>query len=349
MDLAEPVEVDSAERIARFTEESWRERYVSSSIYMRYYVLPVEPGNDFEIPGYHGNEVTFADIPFKVTVAHITEKSYSTIVSWVVKQKSDGQVVTVENLHRILPTAIYVVISTPMRDELERSTAHRAAAISVDELVGMMRAFGGNNLFRQQAYECIVDLDDGFNEVVLSSVAPVIQPFDGPFTTSDVWQDFNEIVEALTSCDADLRRRIARVAQLIEHGANAELGLKYYSYWVALEVAADTHSSGKIVTLLRHAYGEKDNASVQNLLGLTLLKDLRTAIFHHGMPYEMSADVERYFQLCLLDVIRAKLGLQCKRYMQGGIDAGFDLRSLQSRANPVINVSIQSMRAEGGS
>lgn len=102
-------------------------------------------------------------------------------------------------------------------------------------------------------------------------------------------------------------------------------------------MAADTHSAGKIITLLRDAYKAQDNASIQNALGLTALKDMRTAIFHEGMPYLMSTDVERYFQQLLLDVIRAKLGLPCKHYLQHIIDQGFDLKSLDVKVGTVLN------------
>jgi hypothetical protein len=334
----ESSEINGEERIARFTEGSWRDTHGATSVYMRYYLLPFEPKDGFSIPGFNGDVVCFGHTPFKVAVAHIAEKKYSTRVPWVVDQTAQEQTVAIENLNRLMPTAVYVVITTPLRGDIERADGHLAASSSVDQLIGLMRSFSGNNLFRQRAYDCIVELDGEYKETTSTSVVPLIHSFEGPYTSAEVWLAFDEITSALLTCDVHLRNRLMRVAQLIEHGASAPLGLKYFSYWIALEVAADTHSFGKIVTLLRDAYSVKDNASVQNVLGLTALKDMRTAVFHHGAPYDMNPAVERYFQQLLLDVIRAKLGLSCNRYMQQAIDEGFDLSFLCIEAGVILNV-----------
>jgi hypothetical protein len=103
--------------------------------------------------------------------------------------------------------------------------------------------------------------------------------------------------------------------------------LKFFSYWVALEVAADTHSTGRIITLLGRTYA-RPNTYIQNDLGFDHLRKTRVAVFHGGEHYEAPSDVERYVQCLFLDVLRAKLGLESKRYMAEMIEAGFDVNRL---------------------
>lgn len=124
-----------------------------------------------------------------------------------------------------------------------------------------------------------------------------------------------------------VRNRLLVAVQQIEHASATRSVLKFFHYWVALEVAADTDKTGKIIKLLGSAYGqrENDNVFVQNTLGFTALKNIRNSIFHDGASYEMSPSVERYFQRLLLDVIRARLKLSCERYMEKAILDGFDV------------------------
>jgi hypothetical protein len=227
-------EVVGAERIARFVEASWKESYGTNNVYMRYYILPIEPDDQFTIPGFSGDVVEFGRTAFKLVVAHIADKSYSTRYPWIVSKTAAGQTVAVENLNRTMPTAVYIVVTTPLVGHQPCPEAYLAASGAVDELVGLLRAFGGNSLFRQQLYDCVVELDADGSERIHSRIVPIIQPFEGPFATTETWQPFDEIKVALKTCDENLRNRVLRVTQLIEHGAIAEPNLKYFSYWVAL-------------------------------------------------------------------------------------------------------------------
>lgn len=338
MQSVEATEIVGADRIARFADETWPARFGTTHAYMRYYIVPFEPEDGFDMPGFNGDEVIFGGVPFKVVVANIVQKEYVTAIPWIVRLVEGKQQIWSERLDRVLPPAVYVVISTPMRSDVDIPKAFSSASVAADEFVGLMRAYGGSNLFRQKAYECATTLDDVGREIGKSEFVPFIQSFDGPFATSEVWQAFGEIDAAIASCNHLLRNRVLRATQLVEQGAAVEPGLKFFSYWVALEVAVGDHSFHKILRVLSKAYDQKKNAYVQNDLGFQVLYGIRTNVFHDGETYEMTFVVERYFQQLVLDVVRAVLGLPCNRYMERAVKQWFDVRWLRESAGVVLNI-----------
>jgi hypothetical protein len=296
-------------------------------IYIRYYSHPREPAPGFYIPGLEGDVVMYCGTPFRVVVANISDQKYTLHIPWLVRSSGDKNSVVVEEINRVLPEADYVLISTPIvgRD----ASAYESASSRMDEFVGMLRLIGGNNLLRELVRDGAVEIvvSPG-NMSTLSKVVPVPQDCEGPFATAGTWEAFSEVVDALERATNSERARIMLAMQLIEKAFLSQSTLKFFNYWVALEVAAGGDKTEKIIPLLSKAYGKEKNGYVQNDLGYTQLKDTRNAVFHNGEHYEMRPEVERYFQCLFLDVVRARLGLLCKRYMSTAIECGFDVRQL---------------------
>jgi hypothetical protein len=174
--------------------------------------------------------------------------------------------------------------------------------------------------------EGTVDIATG-NIRAPTTIAPVPIACEGPFAKIETWEQLGEITNAVSSRSNAQKGRIELSTRLVERAFLAGASFRFFSYWVSLEVAADTHSTGKIATLLSNAY-ERSRGYILNDLGFESLKATRTAVFHNGERYEMPSDVERYVQLLFLDVVRAKLGLKCREYMAGAVKDGFDVKRL---------------------
>lgn len=225
---------------------------------------------------------------------------------------------------RVLPHTDYVLISTPIRGA--GNNGYEKASLAVDGFVSTLRLAGGNNLLRDLVREAAVDVSSGEMRT-LTKIIPVPTEIEGPFTTATTWKQHKELIDAISCANDSERKRITLATQLVERAFASQGALKFFSYWVAIEVAVDTHSTGRIITLLTKAYG-RSNAYIQNDLGFEYLKETRTAVFHGGEYYQAPADVERYIQSLFLDLVRAKLGLSCKGYMAGLVKAGFDVTRL---------------------
>lgn len=318
--------VDGQELIGHLYSESWFGDNTPKEIYIRYYSMPFTPKDDFYLPGLEGDVLKYADTEFKIIVSHISDQQYLSHIPWITQSEGVNNKITIEKLERKLPETDYVLVTTPILYGTG-DHAYQDSSLKMDAFVGMLRVIGGNNLLRQLVREGTVNVLTG-NMNTLTSIVPVPSVCEGPFATLNTWQELKEIMDALVADSNSLHKtRIWLSTQLIERAFLAQDGLKFFSYWVAIEVAADTHNSGKIITLLAKAY-KKPNGYVQNFLGFDLIKGTRTAVFHGGEHYEIPSDVERYMQCLFLDVVRAKIGLKCRGYMATAVKDGFDVRRL---------------------
>ncbi len=316
--------VEGTESLKALFVEDWFEEDGRREIYLRYYSMPLPPKDDFFIPGLDGDVVMFSGAPFRVAVAHVSGQEYKSHFPWLITSELGKPNIIVEEIKRVLPSANYVLISTPITDTSDQAIQNASALM--DGFAGMLRLVGGNNLLRQLVREAAVDISSG-NMKRTSAAVPVPHEIEGPFATSETWQQLEEVTDAIGTRDDAEGKRITFATQLVERAFSAQGPFKFFSYWVALEVAADAYGQQNFVNLLSNAYG-RNNAYVQNDLGFQHVWETRTAVFHGGELYEMPYDVERYIQCLFLDVVRAKLGLDSQGYMAAAVQAGFDVTRL---------------------
>ena len=316
--------VEGTEGLESLFVEDWFEEDGRREIYLRYYSMPFPPKDDFYVPGLDGNVVMFSGAQFRVAVAHISGQEYKSHFPWLTTSELGKYNIFVEEIKRALPRANYVLISTPITDTSDQAIQNASALM--DGFTGMLRLVGGNNLLRQLVREAAVDISSG-NMKATSAAVPVPHEIEGPFATRETWQQLEEVTDAIATRDDAEGNRITLSTQLVERAFSAQGPFKFFSYWVALEAAADVYGHKNFVNLLSNAYG-RNNAYVQNDLGFQHIWETRTAVFHGGELYEMPYDVERYIQCLFLDVVRAKLGLESQGYMAAAVQAGFDVTRL---------------------
>lgn len=286
--------------------------------------MPFKPKSDFYIPGLDGSIVKYAGAEYKILVTHLSKQEYISYIPWLVNVKNKYHEIVTEKLDRILPKTNYILITTPLLNEGIKSYTN--ASMRMDGFIGIFRAFGGNNLLRQLVRDGTIDINTG-NTKSLSNIVPITNDCEGPFSTVDTWLDFIKITNSLSDTKNIESRRIELSTQLIERAFLAKEELKFFNYWIAIEVAANTHSTGKIITLLSDAYNEP-RSFIQNNLGFDFLKTIRTTVFHNGKYYEIPPKIERYIQCLFLDIVQKKLGLDCQKYMENFIKSGFDINDL---------------------
>lgn len=319
--------IKSSEFLDQLYDENWFKEGEQGLVYLRYYSMPFEPTDDFYIPGLDGETVEFSGAPFRIIVAHISEQKYISNIPWLITSDSRKPKITVESISRMLPSSVYILVSTPIYAEED---TYENASIRMDGFAGMLRIIGGNNLLSQFVREGTVDVSSGDIKTLTEAVFLPTR-IEGPFATEETWQQLKEVTNAITSKGGSDGNRITLATQLIERAFTSKDSLKFFSYWVALEVAADTHSHGKIITLLSKAYKQK-KAYIQNNLGFQYLWETRQTVFHKGETYTVPPDIERYFQNLFLDVVRKKLGLKCKRNMATMVEDGFDVNRLNRKS-----------------
>lgn len=317
-------ELSDSSILPHISSEDWFEQDGRGEIYVRYYSIPFNLKDGFNIPGLNGTVIEYSNSPFRVIVARISQQKYRTHVPWLVNSEVDVNQVLIEQLDRELPEMNYVIISTPIKGA--EHNAYNAASLRMDSFAGALRLIGGNNLLRELVREAAVDVKSG-NMKTPTKLTPIPASIEGPFATNDSLMQHKELADAIAGAETLVRARITLATQLVERAFLSNGTSKFMNYWVALEVAANTHSSRKIITLLSRHYGES-NAHIQNYLGFASIWKIRTALFHRGELYELPSDVERYIQCLFLDVLRASLGLSPQRHMAEMVEAGFSMERM---------------------
>lgn len=108
--------------------------------------------------------------------------------------------------------------------------------------------------------------------------------------------------------------------------------LQFLSYWIALEVIASGNE--KVVTdKLGNAY-EADLKFVRDELELRPAIRMRAAIVHRGREPHMGSRMERLMTCYFVDLLRARLGLRCRRVAEGAIKAANEWARKRSNEGP---------------
>jgi hypothetical protein len=303
--------------------DDWFNQTHDNYIYVRYYSMPFVPGKEFEIIGMDGSEVVIDDVKFRVLVTRIVDQNYECVIPNMVCDEEGNNKIVLDKIKRNMHGNYYIVISTPMNEESYGE--YDKASDNMDKFSGMLRSIYGNNLLYAFVREGSVNVSTKKIRTLTESVKS-LNPQHGPHATYHKTRIFSKISESLTTHYKQEGSRIMLAFQLVEKAANTRGVFKLFAYWVAIEVAANNDSTGKIVTLLAKAY-KKKNGYIKNDLGLTKIIAARNAVFHNGTEYSLPSDVERYIQCVFLDVIGAKLGLEIG-YMEGMIGEGFPIGRL---------------------
>jgi hypothetical protein len=319
----DPKAISGREFLDRIHDPSWFAPEAEKLIFTRFYSI-VRLTKEEVVPRNDVQSFIHAGVPFRLAVARPQKHEYKTHVPWMLTDDNGTNHVVVERFQRTLPQSFFAVITTPLRGgvgDWER------AARSMDQFAALVRAHIGANFLFQQAQQAVVELATA-KMTTPSEIVQLPQPFNGPFYKRAGFDALEQCLAAIAAQPKEASDRISLALELFERGFQATGGLKFFHYWVAIEVLCDTHRTARILAKLSHAYGA-ERGYVQNVLGFDSLKALRTELFHAGKPHDMPSDVERYVQAIFIDLLRNELNLACLRLAEGELKQGFDLNRLK--------------------
>lgn len=322
-------------------DPAWFGDREAKEIFVRYYT-PVSVPEDRIGPDNTFQKYEVSGVPIRSLLVEISDQVYmSHHPSWTSSPKGDT-VLVVERIQRKLPRSLYLLLSTPLSPVQDWQTAAR----NLDKLAALVRCSLGTNFVFSIAREAIVSIPGG-SMVTPTPIMPTPQAPDGPFLASQNVASLQELIGALRSAGRELSDRALFALELFERGAQQLAGLKFFSYWIAIEVLCGTDSTGKILTKLTKAYGSS-RSDIQNRLGFDAVKVLRTELFHHGRQHDMPQDVERYVQAMFLDLFRLHLGLPHEGHMRQAVERGFCVERLRREVglSNVLAINVREAAAE---
>jgi len=254
---------------------------------------------DLEVPVF----LQFANIEW-LRIPQLSQKMYSdelgNIKIALFVDNKEGE----EGKHLELPKGNYVFMLSPYK-KTDEKTNELLTKKTFDYLASILLIHCGKYIAYNKIADTIFDLEKGDFSVQGDWIARPM-PIEG-FGRSDFKERSHELILAIKNIsDNNKKNRIDASFRLI---AKAHQENDYFlSYWVALEVVC----GGKSKTInkkLQDIYKE-DESFINDTLKLKWLTDTRNAFFHDGKQPHISKELERYFQLLYLDLLRNELGLE---------------------------------------
>jgi hypothetical protein len=222
---------------------------------------------------------------------------------------------------KLLPETAYLALATPMKVDGKLGNESEAkAALAV--AAGLFALHTGLNTLRDLLFDGETNAKGGtFSHPGEPWKMP--QRCEGPFLGRQNGQDIQEIAQCVSRLSEPQRGRISLALRLVDRGMRDGQG--FFEYWTALEVLCDGKAP-RIKDKLARLYMIRNHREASDRLGFTMLEKWRHDYIHRGRTPPLTADVERYFQLLFLDLLRQALGLPFRAHlagMQGAV--GYDL------------------------
>jgi hypothetical protein len=217
----------------------------------------------------------------------------------------DGQL-TIEFRQREIdvPKGIFISIRTPLVVD-GFDTGYQAAVERLDAAAGLVSMHAGRNFIRDIVFEGVFSGEtSGWS--LYSSAIRMPAPWEGPYIEAGLWGLVEEAAGAAANSAMEVRDRITLALEFI--GRALRSPEPFLFYWTAFEVLSG--KAGSIRSDLAKAYGLTRDQHVDLATGFGKISELRHRMIHSGVHVKLSASMERYIQLLLIDIIRLKLALE---------------------------------------
>ncbi len=177
----------------------------------------------------------------------------------------------------------------------------------------------GNNFLHSIVYDAERPFTDKGNESIIGPSIELPQKFDGPFLLQDNCDGFLEILQKINEItDQDKVNQVSLALQLFQTGKNTfNENSALLFYWMAIVELlgiSDTLDINKKLQVL-YSMSKKE---VEDGLKWKWAYETRHALMHKAKSVVLNADIdiERYFQLLFLDLLRGELKLECKEFLK---------------------------------
>lgn len=308
--------------LSRYGVDEWFQDKSDSTFWLRIYTSLLIPHDQF-VPKLQG-AVQRLGVRQPVAI-HYESKSDLCLPSfehYMYAGKNGMTVLDFDNRQRQLQKSNYVFVSTPLR--VDGAPGDEAASRhALDVVAGVMRAHAGLNLMRDLVFDGEVDAQGDEARLPRDEIRMPRLP-EGPFVNEHNWLNIAEIVEAL-QCQPEHRRNRLQLALEYFNRAQQELHDAFFYYWTALEMVCG--GSMKVIRAkVVSCYGLEGPEVVNQATSLEVFVDWRDKLFHQGERPPLSADIERYLQFLVLDLLRQELRLPLLGYLAVIQEApGYDL------------------------
>ena len=332
MEIAVPDERETEGRVltglTKFAPDEWFTTREGASFWLRVYsTLFISHEAFFQASKQAVKDFTI-DAPVHAEFVHFAKLKFPSFTWHTVTQPEGDSCITMVLGNASLPASIYYCLATPLPTPENPNNPELGRRV-LDPMAALIVANVGRNFMRDLVFEAEVQADSGTFSNVTEAIA-VPKPCEGPFLSTELWQDISELTKRLAIFDPDIKGRILLALEFFTRAVRAQH--PFFEYWTALELVCGGKSQ-RIKERLKECYG-MSNVGAVDKIGFGVVAQWRHRFFHKGARPSLSADVQRYLQLMFLDLLRRELNFPAKLFVPHVIEAaGYDFRSIGLRDN----------------
>jgi hypothetical protein len=209
-------------------------------------------------------------------------------------------------------------------DEINRNTIKS----EFDKAAALIRACTGKNTLYCIASEGGHNAKTSLQVTADKTIERLPSVLDGPIKNPFVWDLIQEVIINLDSASEEKRNRITLALEILNK-AISDPKLSLFFYWSAMEMICDASSGTKLRSKISNCYSLLNQHEADKKFGFTKLYKWRGELVHKGLHKEIPADIERYLQTLIIDLIRYELGLKNMKFAEKCLSSKhFDFSSI---------------------
>ncbi len=296
-----------------FVPTNWFKNLDESSYWLRVYsVVPVSHTACQQVFKDGFSSFCIDTKPIQAVYAAIDEGFKLPLISqsFPYSQKESGIIQVRSKIDEFeLPASTYVFLVMPYKVDGVPGDEQSAKA-DLSQVEALFSLHLGNNTLRTKIFDGERAITSKGTWSMSGPSVAVPQKCDGPFTSKTDWSNLRETINALNNTQSlDTKNRINLALQFYQRGKEVQNSEeKFFFYWSAITVVTEDSGTMAVNQKFQRIYS-KDQKYVEDDLHWKWAVDCRNDLFKRGKKINFHMQIERYFQMVFLELLRAELEL----------------------------------------
>jgi len=211
----------------------------------------------------------------------------------------------------------------------------------LNEFASILSLCLGNNFLHSIVYDAEMAFTDKGSASITGHSIELPQKCDGPFLSQDDCGGFLEILQKINEItDLTKINQVSLALQFFQTGKNTfNDNSALLFYWIAIVELLGISKTKKINEKLRVLYS-MNAKEVEDKLLWKWAYTTRNNLMHQGKLVVFNANIESYFQLLFLDLLRGELWLECKKFLGNYLNSNPDFVKMISHYQHNSNLNL---------
>lgn len=311
-------EIQKTISISNLVDKSAFKNLDESSYWLRIYNTPLLPCDNLSnVTKGIVNKISFKNIKLSIDCLAISGNGPKLpFIEQDIPSNINGQLSYPSKLvYKELQKGSYVFITIPYKIDGKEGEEFFVKSY-LNEVESVLSMYSGNNFLHSIVFDGEMALTKKGKAVIPGPAIPIPQKCDGPFLSKDVWNLIIDTFQEINKIkDVDKSNRVRLSLKFFQKGKNTfNDDESFFLYWTAIIALLEESKTMYINKKLQSLYSMSQE-DVESKLMWKWAYQVRNDILHNAKSVVFHMQIERYFQLLFLDLLRGELGLKCQKFL----------------------------------